>query len=154
MDTKKSIKLTESKLKQIISECVKEALNEISYSTVKSAYDKMNVKGQPERAKKLSKSFYTKYNNDDIQYDIEKDQVSLLKDPKYYGDKDKKYHTFKNGDTRTGWEKSDEWFGNGQLQTANYNHHITTSPSKARKYASAVQNYRPNTKLTRDDFRK
>lgn len=54
---KKILKITESRLKELVRESVERKLNEISYSLAKDTYDKMTFKGQHSRANDLNDTF-------------------------------------------------------------------------------------------------
>ena len=153
MENKKSIKLTESQLKDIITESVKNVINEISYSTVRSAYEKMLAKGQGGRAGELSNTFGEIYNDDDIQYNVGNNELNLRQDETPYNYANR-MHRFEKGDT----EMARQGLPGDAARQKNYskmtdNHHITSSPRLAKKYAQAAKNYNPNSKLTKDDFR-
>ncbi len=77
---KQTIRLTESELKKVISESVRNILNELSYSKVKDAHDKMYELGQYKRAHNLAKTFADVYNDEDAEYDIHGDNL-ILKGP-------------------------------------------------------------------------
>ena len=153
MDNKKPIKLTEAQLRNIITESVKTVLDEISYSTARSAFEKMVAKGQGERAGNLSNTFGEIYNDDDIQYNVANNELSLRRDETPYNFANR-MHKFERGDVdmaRQGIPGDEERQKTYSKMTDN--HHITSSPKLARKYAKATKNYNPDSNLTRDDFR-
>ena len=61
---KQTIKLTESKLRNIIKECVKNTLNELDARTYASARDKAKEKQQFDRADRFNKAAVDSYNRD------------------------------------------------------------------------------------------
>ena len=69
----KVIKLNEQDLKRL----VKESVEELKYSTYKSAYDKMKDKGQKERAANFNMTFQDKYNDDDARFSLYRDNVTF-----------------------------------------------------------------------------
>ena len=61
---KQTIKLTESKLRNIIKECIKNTLNELDARTYASARDKAFKYGDEERADRFNKAAVDAYNSD------------------------------------------------------------------------------------------
>ena len=152
---KNVIRLTESKLKQIIEACVKETIenledegvNEISNGLAKRAYDKMLSKGQIARARNLNSTYQDIYNDDDVQYDLSNNSLTLKGDGNNY--------MFRNGRTNQGYSIDKTGYlttqdgRNTPMQT-----NITTDPRKARKFGQAVKNYHPETTLDKSSFRR
>lgn len=149
-----TMRLTEDRLRAIIAESVRSALNEISYSTVKSAHDKMKGKGQIVRASRLSDKFGEIYNDDDVQYNVADNTLTLRQDENPYNYANR-MHRYENGDTENARQGLYTWDAPEQINQSQVvnNHHITSNPKLARKYAKAVKNYNPNTNLTKDDYR-
>ena len=69
----KVIKINENQLKRL----VKEALDELKYSTYKSAHDKMQDKGQMDRAEKFNKTFKDVYDDENTSFNLPCDMVWL-----------------------------------------------------------------------------
>lgn len=69
----KVIKLDENQLKRL----VKEALDELKYSTYKSAHDKMQDKGQQDRAADFNTTFKDIYDDDNTSFSLDNDNVWL-----------------------------------------------------------------------------
>jgi len=88
---KNRIRLTENQLTNIIKECVRDILEAhgqgLSYATVKSAHDKMIEKGQKQRADQLAQTYADVNNDEDAEYDLFNDVMTMKPANPY--DKDK-----------------------------------------------------------------
>ena len=152
---KNVIRLTESKLKQLIEACVKETIenledegmNEISYGLAKRAYDKMMSSGQHDRANKLNKTHGEIYNDDDVQYNLQNDALTLR------GDKnDDGYRPFVQ--FRYGENKPYVSPTGREAATNSGTPNLTNDPRMARKYAQAANRYTGTSDYTHGNFRK
>ena len=152
---KEIIKLTEAELKKLVIESVNSVLNEISYDLAQRAFDKMNDKGQRLRARQLAKTYgeiYDEKNPDGdkpywlANYDLEGRSLRL------------------NGETTEGGNELYNTYTknyNGDVEEKNYSGYegrsersLTQNPAMARKYAKHIKRFDPDTKLTKDDFRR
>ena len=152
---KNVIRLTESKLKQIIEACVKETIenleddgmNEISYGLAKRAYDKMMSSGQHDRANNLNKTHGEIYNDDDVKYDLQNDMVTLRGDTN--DDGYRPFVQFRHGDNKPYVSPT------GQYAAKNYGTpNLTNDPRMARKFAKAANRYTGTSNYTPSNFRK
>lgn len=143
------IKLTESDLHRI----VKSVLNEISYSTVRSAVDKMDRLGQEERAMELSKTFGDVYNDDDVKYDAYNDALMM------YDENDKAKRNFTlygrgRDNSLTSKFYRDGRFDNSMDGNLFHPDVRTNSPVKAKKRAKHVNNFLGQETYNKNSFRK
>jgi hypothetical protein len=142
------IRLTESKLRDIIQESVRSALNEISYGWVQGAYDKMKNSGQHQRANKLNDLHSKLYDTNDYIYDL-KDGGSIGMVPD--NGKSRYYKKDKNTPINT----------SGEIMTREKNpvtnkfdiHRTTEDPRRARRQASAMNRFTGTNDYKPQDFR-
>lgn len=69
----KIIKINEQQLNRL----VREAIDELEYKTYKRAYDKMQEKGQSQRADDFNSTFNDIYNDKTTDFDLNRDEVWL-----------------------------------------------------------------------------
>lgn len=158
--SKKIVRLSESDLHNIIKESVQSILNEISYSTASSAYNKMYDNGQKRRAMNLSDTFSSIYNDDVAEYDLNNDELTLYGDEFLNGNQVRQFKNVynRNGDTNLylrSKQNGDSRYGSGYDDNKYFNrgNHITTNPKKAREMEKHMKNYNPDSELTKNDFR-
>ena len=164
---KKILKITESRLKELVRESIERKLNEVSYSLAQDTYDKMIYKGQHSRANDLNDTFREINNDENAEYSLAGGTLTLKGDISDY-------------DENNNLQKSSEYYrrnDNGNVamyarerildKNGNYNgrdrervgspktkHRITTNPKVARNMAKHMKNFDPDTEMTKDDFRR
>ena len=163
---KKVVKLTESELRKVISEAVSMCLNEISYTTAKSAYDNMNKRGQNVRASNLNDTFGSINNDNDATYDLSDGSLTLKGDEVQNGNERMRPQTYYNnnsdGTIRSYPETEHRGIGlDGKERFDVVNRpvdpykrdRITTNPKVAKNMARHMKNFNPQSTMTKDSFR-
>jgi hypothetical protein len=147
-NSSKTIKLTESKLRGIIQESVRSALNEISYGWVQGAYDKMKNSGQDQRASNLDILHSNLYDTEDYQYDL-RNGGSIVMNPDH--EDGRGYIKYINDPSNA----------NGRHIARQRNpvtnkfdiHRTTEDPRRARRQASAMNRFTGTNDYKPQDFR-
>ena len=146
-------RLTESDLHRIIKESVNNVLNELKYSTVRSAVDKMDRLGQEERARDLSKTFGDVYNDDDVKYDVYNDALMMYDED----DKAKRNFTLYGSGRDNALTSMVYKGGRFDSNMSGYHFHKgvrTTSPVKAKNRAKHINNLLGKETFNKNAFRK
>lgn len=146
---KQIIKLTESDLHRII----KSVLNEISYSTVRSAVDKMDKLNQRDRARSLSNTFSDVYDDDDVKYDVYNDGMMM------YDENDENKRNFTLYGRGRDNALTSMVYRNGRFDNSMDGDHFnrgvrTNSPVKAKNRAKHINNFLGQEMYNKNSFRK
>jgi len=160
---KNKIRLTENQLTNIIRECVRDILEAhgqgLSYATVKSAYNKMKERGQMKRADQLDKTYADVNNDEDAEYDLFNDAITIKAANPY--DKDTVF-------TSNHLPRNNE-YGNRSLKrfVDNKGEYVdevpntqfipprarTVNPARAKRRAQHLNNFYGQKHFDRNDFR-
>lgn len=148
----KRIQLTESQLHQIIKEAVKkvinnEQINEISLSTMNSAYKKMADKGQDYRAKRLI------WTAEDGAINRDDALIPNIKNNTAYISNGNEPYNFKQSHPKYNGE-NDTFYDSRGIEPQNTDTPRYDNPVMAKKMEKNIRQLNPNTKFDKNDFRR
>ena len=164
---KKILKISESRLKELVRESVERKLNEISYTLAKDTYDKMTHKGQHSRANDLNDTFREINNDDNAEYSLAGGTLTLKGDVSDYDENNnfqKASEYYRRNDNNNVamfprerfLDKNGNYSGRDRERVGSpkTKPRITTNPKVARNMARHMKNFDPDTEMTKDDFRR